>query len=103
MVKKINETEFNAIDPNEVAVVDFNATWCGPCKMLAPVLEELSEEFAGKASFYAIDVDDSPSLAEKFNIISIPAVAIVKGGQKLDMNVGFVPKDTLAQFVNKNL
>ena len=67
-VKKINAPEFQASIAGGVAVVDFNATWCGPCKMLAPVLEELSAEMEGKASFYAMDVDDNPEIASQYNI-----------------------------------
>ena len=103
MVKKINEQEFNSMDKSGVAIVDFNATWCGPCKMLAPVLEQLSDEYDGKAKFYAIDTDECPNLAQKFGIVSIPAVVLLKDGEKADMNVGFVPKETLAQFIDKNL
>ena len=55
MVKKISQNEFNEVTASEVAVIDFSATWCGPCKMLAPVLEEVSEEYAGKVNFFATE------------------------------------------------
>ncbi|MCR4694349.1 MAG: thioredoxin [Pseudobutyrivibrio sp.] len=103
MVKKINQNEFNSMDKSGVSVIDFNATWCGPCKMLAPVLEELSEDMAGKVNFYAVDTDENPELASQFGIMNIPAVVLLKDGQKVDMNVGFVPKPALADFINKNL
>ena len=57
MVKKISQNEFNEAESCDIAVIDFSATWCGPCKMLAPVLEEVSEEYTGKISFFNIDVD----------------------------------------------
>ena len=60
MVKKISQNEFNEVTASEVAVIDFSATWCGPCKMLAPVLEEVSEEYAGKVNFFNVDVDENP-------------------------------------------
>ncbi|MBQ1365889.1 MAG: thioredoxin, partial [Clostridia bacterium] len=64
MITKINEQEFKTKVVNDaVAVIDFSATWCGPCRMLAPVLEEISEELAGKANFYNVDVDDDGALA----------------------------------------
>ena len=66
MVKKISQNEFNEVTASEVAVIDFSATWCGPCKMLAPVLEEVSEEYAGKVNFFNVDVDENPDLAMLF-------------------------------------
>ncbi|SDH24680.1 thioredoxin [Pseudobutyrivibrio sp. 49] len=103
MVKKISTDEFNSMDKAGVTVLDFNAVWCGPCKMLGPVLEEVSEEMADDAKFYSIDTDENPDLAKEFGIMNIPAVVILKDGQKVDMNVGFVPKDVLKDFVSKNL
>jgi thioredoxin 1 len=100
---KIDSPQFQDAIKSGVAVVDFNATWCGPCKMLAPVLEALSEEMAGKASFYAMDVDDNPDIAQQFGIASIPYVAVFKDGQKVDEQVGFVPKPQLQAFVERNL
>ncbi len=102
-VMKIDSPQFQDAIKSGVAVVDFNATWCGPCKMLAPVLEALSEEMAGKASFYAMDVDDNPDIAQQFGIASIPYVAVFKDGQKVDEQVGFVPKPQLQAFVERNL
>ena len=71
--------------------------------MLAPVLEEVSEELDGKAKFYSIDTDDNPDLAREYGIMNIPAVVVLKDGEKVDMNVGFVPKEALSDFVSKNL
>ena len=102
-VKKINSPEFAEAIKSGVAVVDFNATWCGPCRMLGPVLEELSEEMAGKASFYAVDVDDNQDLAVEYGISSIPYVAVFKDGQKVDEQVGFVPKPAIQAFIERNL
>jgi thioredoxin 1 len=102
-VKKINAPEFQASIAGGVAVVDFNATWCGPCKMLAPVLEELSAEMEGKASFYAMDVDDNPEIASQYNISSIPYVAVFKDGKVVDEQIGFVPKPMLKNVVERNL
>lgn len=102
-VKKINAPEFQASIAGGVAVVDFNATWCGPCKMLAPVLEELSAEMEGKASFYAMDVDDNPEIASQYSISSIPYVAVFKDGKLVDEQIGFVPKPMLKSVVERNL
>lgn len=103
MVKKISTEEFNSMDKSGVSVLDFNATWCGPCKMLAPVLETVSEELAGKANFYSVDTDENPDLAREYGIMNIPALVVLKDGEKVDMNVGFVPKEAIVEFVSKNL
>ena len=103
MVKSITTQEFNSMDKTGISVLDFNAAWCGPCKMLAPVLEELSEEMAADAKFYSVDTDENPDLAKEYGIMNIPAVVVLKDGQKVDMNVGFVPKEALKDFVSKNL
>ncbi len=103
MVKKINSAEYAAEYKSGVTVIDFNATWCGPCQMLAPVIEEISEELGDKAKFVAVDTDENEDLAREFGIMSIPAVAVVKDGVKVDMNVGFVPKEMLKEFIEKNI
>ena len=103
MVKKITTAEFNSMDKSGISVLDFNAVWCGPCKMLGPVLEEVSEELSGQANFYSVDTDENPDLAKEYGIMSIPALVVLKDGQKVDMNVGFVPKEALMDFVSKNL
>ena len=96
MVKKISQSEFEETKSG-VAVVDFSATWCGPCKMVAPVLEQLSEEFDGKIKFYNVDVDENQELAEQYGITSIPAILIMQDGEKKDMQIGFQPKEALAK------
>lgn len=78
-----------------VSVIDFNATWCGPCKMIAPLVEELAIELDGQVKFYSADVDQNMDLAMAYGIASIPALAIVKDGQVKDMQVGFMPKENL--------
>lgn len=103
MVKKINENEFSEVCEKEVAVIDFSAVWCGPCKMLAPVLEEVSEEMSDCLSFYNMDVDDNPNIAEKFGITSIPALVVVKKGEVASMQVGFQPKDGIVSFIKSQL
>ena len=102
-VKKIDAPEFEEAIKSKVAVVDFNATWCGPCRMLAPVLEELSEEMGDKAAYYAMDIDDNQGVALRFGVSSIPYVAVFKDGQLVDQQVGFVPKPQLQAFIEKNL
>ena len=103
MVKKISQNEFNEVTESNIAVIDFSATWCGPCKMLAPVLAEVSEEYAGKVNFFNVDVDENPDLARQYKIMNIPALVVVKNGEKVDMQVGFVPKESLVEFIEKQL
>ena len=101
MVKIITNNDMSEAKSSKLAVIDFSATWCGPCQMLAPVMEELSEELAGKVDIYSVDVDKNPELAEEFNIMSIPAIAVLKDGEKVDMAVGFQPKAAMLAFIEK--
>ncbi len=102
MVKTIDANGFENEAKKGMAVVDFSATWCGPCKMLAPVLEEISEEMAD-VNFYKIDVDDNTDLAVKYGISNIPALLVLKDGEKQDLLVGFRPKDAIADDIKKYL
>ena len=104
MVKKINAEEFvNEAEKRAVAIVDFSATWCGPCRMMAPVLEELSEEMSGKADFYNLDVDEAPEVAAKFGISSIPCLVLLKNGQAVSQSVGFRPGPQIKAWIEGNL
>ena len=91
----INENEFEATIANGVVLVDFFATWCGPCKMLTPVLEELSEELAGKIEIVKVDVDQSNNLAMRFGIMSVPTMMIFKNGEAVRTLQGYAPKQQL--------
>ena len=104
MITKINEQEFQTKVMNEpAAVVDFSATWCGPCRMLAPVLEQLSEELGSKVKFYNVDVDDDGALAAGFFISSVPTVLLLKNGKIVDRSVGFQPGPAMKSWIEKNL
>lgn len=81
-------------------LVDFWATWCGPCKMLGPVIEELSEELEGKAVFGKLNVDRQPELAMEFHVMSIPTLILFKNGQIADKKIGFMPKDKLIEMLD---
>jgi len=82
-------------------VVDFWATWCGPCKMIAPILEELAREYEGKVKITKLDVDSNNQTAGKYNIMSIPSLLFFKNGEVVDQVVGAIPKSQLAQRINK--
>ena len=104
MVKKVNGQEFAAEAMNAaVAVVDFNATWCGPCRMLAPVLEDVSEKYAGKVSFFSVDVDESPELAMQYRVSSVPCLVLLKNGELADQSVGFRPEPQLTAWIDSNI
>ena len=100
MVKKVNEAEFKAEALTGTTVVDFSATWCGPCQMLAPVLEEISDS-QGDVKFYNIDVDQNPGITREYGIMNIPAVYLLKDGQVVDKQIGFLPKEQLEAWINQ--
>lgn len=87
----------------EPVLVDFWATWCGPCKMLAPVLDELAGEYAGKAKIAKLDIDESRDLAIEHNVQSIPTLILFKGGQKIGQVVGMRPKTELKKLIDGGL
>lgn len=85
-----------------VVLVDFWATWCGPCKMIAPVLEELDQDLAGSAKIVKVDVDDNQGTAAQYGIMSIPTLIVFKDGEMVDKTVGFQPKEALAALIKKH-
>ncbi|MDY6804612.1 MAG: thioredoxin [Cyanobacteriota bacterium] len=84
-------------------LVDFWAPWCGPCRMVAPVVEEISQQYEGQIKVVKVNTDENPNVASQYGIRSIPTLMIFKGGQRVDMVVGAVPKTTLANTLEKHL
>ena len=84
-------------------LVDFFATWCGPCKVLTPILDELSEEYTGKVEFYKIDVDQNKELAESYGVMGIPNIKIFKNGEIIEEMTGLQQKESLSETLEKAL
>ena len=99
MVHKIEQNNMQDALKAKVAVVDFSATWCGPCKMLAPMMEELSEEMAGQVEFYNADTDENMDLALANKVTSIPALFLLRDGQIVDRMIGFQSKQALKNWI----
>lgn len=102
-IVKVTDADFDSKVESGVQLVDFWATWCGPCKMIAPVLEELATDYEGKADILKLDVDENPSTAPKYEVMSIPTLIVFKDGQPVDKVVGFQPKENLAEVLDKHL
>jgi thioredoxin 1 len=106
MGKAIVLTDANfdqVINGDQPVLVDFWAEWCGPCKMIGPVVEELAGEYEGKAVIAKLNVDENPGTTVRFGVRSIPTLLVFKGGQVVDKQIGAVPKSVLAQKVEAQL
>ncbi|MGK7931416.1 MAG: thioredoxin [Microcystaceae cyanobacterium] len=95
--------EKDVLESDLPVLVDFWAPWCGPCRMVAPVVEEIAEQYDGKVKVVKVNTDENPSIASQYGIRSIPTLMVFKGGQRVDMVVGAVPKTTLANTLEKHL
>lgn len=105
MAIAVNDSNFEEVvlKSEQPVLVDFWAEWCGPCKMMLPIVEEISKEFEGKVTVVKVDVDSSQGTAAKFGIRNIPTILFFKGGAVVDKQVGAVPKNSLVDKINKLL
>ena len=99
----VDTFETVVIQSTDLVMVDFWATWCGPCKIVAPVVEELAQEYAGKVKFAKLNTDENPDIASRFNIRGIPTLIFFKDGKVLDQIVGAVPKAQLKSKIDSLL
>ena len=97
----LNNNNFDEAIKNGVVLVDFWATWCGPCKMLAPNVEEIAKEYEGRAVVGKVDVDENPDLAERFGIMSIPALFVFVNGEVKEKLIGYRLKMQIAEVLDK--
>src|SRR5436853_7510939 len=103
-VQQATDSNFDqVINSGKPALVDFWAPWCGPCRIVGPIVEELAPSYEGRAVITKMNVDDNPEVAQKYGVTSIPTLMMFKGGKLVDRVVGAMPKGELQKFIDRNL
>ena len=102
-IKEITNDDLSAVESAKIALLDVWATWCGPCKMIAPVVEDLAEEFADKVEFFKADADENPGVTKKLRVMSIPNIVLFKDGKIAARHVGFQTAEELRDWFTSNI
>jgi len=102
-IVEVTDQTFSDEVKSGTVLVDFWAPWCGPCKMIAPVLEELDKEIGDRVKIAKVNVDDNPESASRFGVMSIPTLIVFKNGEPVDKIIGFQPKDALKSVVSRHI
>ena len=104
-VLSINDLSFDSevLNSDQPVLVDFTATWCGPCRQIAPFIDQLADEYQGKAKVAKVDIDESPATAQRFGIRGVPTLYVFKGGQVIAQQVGAAPKARIQALIDQGL
>ena len=104
-IKNVSEKDFkaNVLDAARPVLVDFGAGWCGPCKMIEPLVNELAGEYKDRMDFAKVNVDEAPKVASSYNVMSLPTLIVFKGGKPFEQAVGYRPKKDIQKLLDKAL
>ncbi len=104
-IKNVGEMHFKTVvlDSEKPVLVDFWAIWCGPCRMVAPIIDELSEEYKDKVEFAKVNVDEASNIASTYSVMSIPTIIVFKGGKPVEQVIGYRPKKDIQKMLDKAL